>query len=1407
MATTQRIVWTVLPNGVNPDTNRLRFSAVASPRLKLDPTTDPRNLSSFPDWQDWPAIIENATFDISINNGATIRAERVSAVRSDVWRAIFPEDTFVRPWNFEDLRNRVLMTYPVSRLANVIETLYGALAVSANDGLPTRREIATLVNDLGVINGFTSAIDVAGSGTANFFPQYQPREPDEILNRLREEKKGDRQSDSILRTPGYELDLLAAFHRPLQREETVDGAEKYPADDLRRNAKWKTYRRAALPSPEEIEDEFDFHQIVASLNQHTMLSRLCGLIIELEAPADAAPSGQVKLQMKVARPSAAGPATNEPDILPISTAVRAGSRFEMRASSNLVTGRYMRLQDSPFRLVQLDVDGGGLKVRNFLTNLARAQPLRFDDETGADDDPEAGAPSQRTAGLMLAHEDRDFALSSIFDRSAQLESAVAGGGSPPDLFAEDVLRGYRVDIRDDDENIWRSLNFRRTEHSLRNTGATIVADREESISRVAAGESADDANTDILKVHEGLFSWKGWSLAAPEPGRIIDKNDEVGDQNEQTPGGLPVSTNYKATPGALPRLRFGKRYSVRLRLVDLAGASADFSESDVQPNLAKSNSEAYLRWEPVEAPTIAIAKTDTGAETPADGESLLIAATRTFNDVDNSVAAEAPVRRVVLPPRVGHRFAEQHGVMDTANGGKINPQLFTMLATLDQPLEQITAALPGLPGPVPTPENPPPPPPVPSPLPIIAPDASLPYLPDPLAVGVAIKIRGVAGVDPTEVFRVPFYGNAIASEIPEAWPKAETFTIVAGEFGAPGAEFRKNSREFRINLEKGERAKVEISCLMPKRTSREVMAVIALLRSKEKSPQSLASQLRRVDEGRHWMTTPWRTLEFVHAVQRPLIIPDLMGIEAQRTDVGETSGRLKRADIPLSANTNARIDLKANWVEPVDDPEAPAPAFRDHAAAPYGAATIRSEMLNNKYPALIYDAVDPVRKKVFHEFGDTRYRRVSYRMEGTTRHREFMPPDIRADIDKMKIVSPDATAWVKNAAPPAQPEILYVVPTFGWTRGEQNNRKSSFRSGGGLRVYMNRPWFASGFTEMMGVVLPPSASPIAVAAPNPDLVYKDSITMWGSDPIWNDAKVTSVSPAPDAFPLARWRAPITFDGAGFPEIEGVDLPAGDFPVANLAHPDGGAPRLNVAPHSVGYDTERQLYYCDIVVRAPARTYFPFIRLALARYNPISVDGAHLSDIVLTEFVQLTPDRFVVVTRKSGGTKADISVYGPLPENAANLAASGAGAFTAEAQTLSANGDPDLDWRTINNPFIPGLQQLSLSPQEAASPNLSARRAVTPPARSEPRVSDRTRREFDRLIAEERFREIIIRPDLLALWNRPLIWQGEIDLPRRPPGGRRRVMITERERYRARERNAPNPNRWGERIVFMEAIEI
>ena len=89
--------------------------------------------------------------------------------------------------------------------------------------------------------------------------------------------------------------------------------------------------------------------------------------------------------------------------------------------------------------------------------------------------------------------------------------------------------------------------------------------------------------------------------------------------------------------------------------------------------------------------------------------------------------------------------------------------------------------------------------------------------------------------------------------------------------------------------------------------------------------------------------------------------------------------------------------------------------------------------------------------------------------------------------------------------------------------------------------------------------------------------------------------------------------------------------------------------VSVVPHAVSWDPERALWFCDIVIE-PGAVYMPFLQLAVARYMPCSVVesagdySAHLSNIVLADFAQLTPDRLVTVTRR-GTQEVEVALFG------------------------------------------------------------------------------------------------------------------------------------------------------------------
>jgi hypothetical protein len=195
--------------------------------------------------------------------------------------------------------------------------------------------------------------------------------------------------------------------------------------------------------------------------------------------------------------------------------------------------------------------------------------------------------------------------------------------------------------------------------------------------------------------------------------------------------------------------------------------------------------------------------------------------------------------------------------------------------------------------------------------------------------------------------------------------------------------------------------------------------------------------------------------------------------------------------------------------------------------------------------------------------------------------------------------------------------------------GDEAHRTQHFaRKGGGLRVFLQRPWFSSGDGELLGVVLyagPKGAQVLSGAATlKVPEAGKHLVTQWGYDPIW-------VAQPPDALPTL----------AHFPEAV---LRNSGYALQEL----GANVLVDVAAHAVYFDAGRQLWYCDITVD-PGAAYFPFIRFALARLQPHAVLGAELSKVVLADFIQCAPDRLVTLTSVPDHPRQlRLSVTGPAP---------------------------------------------------------------------------------------------------------------------------------------------------------------
>lgn len=855
---------------------------------------------------------------------------------------------------------------------------------------------------------------------------------------------------------------------------------------------------------------------------------------------------------------------------------------------------------------------------------------------------------------------------------------------------------------------WQSLCRRAGTYRLLADGKTLdFAEDEGYVKGASTTSSASDASPgadpDDHYLHESLFRWTGWSLVAPRPGRTLRSrtDPETGVQgehpeavaDEHIQGGNGIAVTFAAAKGSLPRLRFGTSYRFRARIVDLAGNSLAFDEPSLEADRNLTRPVQYRRFEPVDPPALVhrartsegeslermVIRSNWNADTTAYlATSPFAAAIALPASADFEYTAEN--ERHVVPPKSSQLQCEQHGLFDG---------LFSSPATIKQgyaiaareagtlydatPSAQVELVTPAsaaasattttLPLRLPSPDNPTGDRIAPGQY-VIHREASVetPYLPDGAAGGLALRampghaLPGVTGpmvLGPSAaVVFAPNQELVLVVAYANDWPDTQGLRIVLAErgaaladppceetFGDDGApKWDEDARVLTLFVAKGRVVRLRYSSFVHK-----AFAGTLGLPSWVDSEGERNFVLAMAQLGSGWMTTPYRPLTLVHATQQPVCLPEFLVLAAQRSD-GDQHAILS-ARLRMHGPSTGKFEVEAEWEEWVDDLEKPGPE-RVSSRGQLGEILL-AENHENRFglaQAVDEQTHDPARPRARgdrHELGDTKFRVIRYTMRATTRFREYLPPPLFEQRDEVTRVGPIAmgpamivgaaddpgapvlvtaagtapNTLVPSSAPPDEPRVLYTVPTFRWNDSASPGRLDSTRLGNGLRVWLDRPWFSSGDGELLGVViLGDGAKFTDITAPLVPLV-----TQWGMDPLW------ATDPPSFRTRVADFGARVADERVSLREIPGQ--------------------QVHVVGHRVFWDESRKLWYCDIELD-PGRTYMPFVRLALVRYQPNSLANAKISKVVLAEFAQVLPRRRATFRRNAA--QVTFTLRGAVP---------------------------------------------------------------------------------------------------------------------------------------------------------------
>ena len=1432
----EKVLWTALPYQFDK-TKRLRISLHVAPRLVNDDGSGtPGKLGECPAFSDWPKRLATLKFKVEFDNGVTAEGVPEQPAESDLWLRLFPQDTPLQPFAFQDHAKRYLHVFPVRGVHEFVKQAYGAAGAEGIDH-------PSIDDPFGPLAHFAPLEHLASltRDSHTFFDE---------LARARKPKSGGgkvvhEQVASASLTPDQQAVASTLFEA--YRFYLRPGSQNpdLPADYIE-------------PSPEA--PKLDFHQRVSALADHPQVLRKLGLVIDLVVQLDS-PQAQIPATGSVR----VVPTGNLPESPPLA----AWTRYELDknwfgarpAQKQRMYRGLLDLDPDAWELVQVDVDGAALQAVGFADTLRR---MRDPATRGPATPDEAAVPALRSAGFALARNGRgEQLLEDLHGRKSKNDQYETGNA--PTFDAEDLVRGYRIDVRDADAPggaRWFSLHQRVADHEAPPPPAggepmTFEIEDEGYVkASAAASERADHPSaSDDLYLHEIVFGWEGWSLAVPRPGKRIMEPQKGGEtpleRHDPAAGSPPLVTKLSPASKTLPRLRVGHRYRLRARTVDLAGNSRAFDAKDLEPGTTPlaTPEKAYLRFEPVPSPTVLRRHPDT------EGESLENLVIRSDLSITAAAYASRPdvvdalkkagadhvyagdSQRHLAPPKASEQMAEQDGKLDAAFGG--TPAAMTAAlrvalreegtfldekivdtATGQKTVAQAKIALlpketklpakrgEGLPGGAYA----------------YYPDATvvLPYLPDPMATGVAL-----IGYD--------YSGNMLFHQVAPfdgSWPALQPFRLRLSE-GALGVSFVAGVLE--VRLPQSEVVRARLASVFPG-DRLEDFGIWHWIPAQSVTPALKQAAIN----GRHWMLTPFRWLTFTHAVQHPLAEPDMTKVVSGRT-LGSTYAEF-RGPIANHAKSTGRLDVRGEWTEDVDLVTEDAPRMQAlGTAVPHAADAFGFDL----EPIEDQAEVAKPGRGARHEFGDTKYRRIVYHSIATTRFREFLPRPIAEDPAAIQRVESTGDAsgpkqalvhHVPSSARPAAPELVYVLPTFKWEKQDGPTRRH-VRHGNAVRVWLRRPWFSSGDGEQLAVVLrpgvalprgweradalleasvlelaarPPSFSlaplkrvarpaapfagqairrtqppaqgalekelafaPIEVIAslsPSADEIRRmlaPYVTEWGNDPVWQSAASKSTPTVAD-----------------FPRHTGY---ASGLTLAELP----GTSRVVVAAHDVFWSSERKLWYCDIEID-PGDTYFPFVRLALARYQPHSVADAHLSRVIMTDFIQLAPDRTAEL-KISGGSIA-ITVSGFSGRNElANI--SRLPAFGPLADVAGGAAEAEIAGRRVARASPSAIKAPS-----GPAPNTTMRAALQ---RRVPGVPGD--------LGWQTSSEITLSSSASDF---DVVWSGSLAVPADVQGQSHRILVTESETYLRTDLVPGDPNFSTspldfvrERVVYADVFEL
>jgi hypothetical protein len=1106
---------------------------------------------------------------------------------------------------------------------------------------------------------------------------------------------------TLLRSGAITPDAVARPHAVVITKDALDQAVRY-VEFLLYSRRSRILMGKTHAKPEDCPPVTppDFHQTIDLLRRFPAILRPLGLVFDVvvQLPPNAIPDGNYPISIdqfpvtnltspalclwtstELKRPVNSAKGTFCPANFP-----SGDGATPTLPGNNLTTNRYLNLgalNGDPA------VGAGNLPVYSLVTEDAenethkRVQSAKAVSQAGQyhssanQTKPSNGStlddlPSTRTGGISLLHTQRPERLT----RAAQRVSDSRLGGPDMPFFADDLIMGYRFDVRlsggkDRTGKVvppgrWYGLGARKSDYvfvdeNLKKIGlrwapsGKLELAADEGYLSAAATMTKPDAKDgeNQLQAHQAMFTWSGPGIGyTPKSGTKEAINDDGGAAPQ-----CDQSAHLRMTPEytrgeRLLQLRFQHSYDLRCRIVDIAGNSAPRDETGFD-SIGTAGSATILsvmmqRHEPIRSPQVLLTeKLDRQREPGAQSDRLVV---RKEND---------ETTRAIVPPREGLRFAYMHGVVKD----KSTQGAFSNIELNDD-------------GSFPSVED--------DPTSVEGKDAifryssdgsdpAAPFFPDPLVDQLRVNLGSVslpAGVS-TDALKQAISHTFSFYPRGGTWPRCLPCRIRV--IGGKQMELRAEVKD--VLLDDNGPNTLFVSGLV---ITLPPAAVITLSVSSSGADvdatgksldgvfikiagmlQSGAAYLLALQPPAGTMGAADKAGKVQPQAGSGVVLVGstrskdgkaqaaLPALDPNNLGLALVSGHYKCTTPPHAITLVHAVEQPLIQVEPQGgqfefrrDPGATAALLRSDLP---GDAEVWVSAAKISCTASWTDCVDDITKddltevsaaeqvfeisaddwnknaNAFHHLRDTRAHDIVYQLSATSAFRDYFPAD--DPLDKFVRLSPalPSRPVLSSVRPPA-PVLSYCVPSFAVREDDNSACKGWVRQRvPAVRCYFERPFLISGNKEKIAAVL------LADGQADDGSAATAYVSRIGQDPLWRTDASRTMASALSATALANCTVATKLQLAENNAI------------------------VDIAVFNTEYSRERKLWHCDIPFNLVGQ-YTPFVRLALVRYQEDALNSikdnveARISSVVLADFAQIAPNRYAALQRTGRAVTLTVS---------------------------------------------------------------------------------------------------------------------------------------------------------------------